>query len=151
MADTTKDISRIYEAGVEPVYNDHALEATSTVYEGAVVTADPTANTVGAYADADVFVGFADTKCDNSAGAAGDRNVHVRSRGIVKLTVTDSAGTPLGTNIDLGDAIYSSDNQTFTNDATGTLKIGTVHRVVSTSAADAVCMVYFEAAGLRSV
>jgi hypothetical protein len=151
MADTTKDISRVYESGVEPVYNDYAAEALATVYEGAVVTADPTANTVGAYADADTFVGFADTKCDNSSGAAGDKNVHVRSRGLVKVTVTDSAGSPLGTNIDLGDAIYSSDNQTFTNDATSTLKIGTVHRIVSTSGADAVCMVYFEAAGLRSV
>ena len=118
---------------------------------GAVATAEPESNPVGGYTDTDVVVGVADTKCDKSTGAAGDKNVHVRSRGIVKLTVTDSAGTPLGTNIDLGDAIYSSDNQTFTNDASGTLKIGTVHRVVSTSGTDAVCMVHFEAAGLRSV
>lgn len=134
MANTTSDIARTYEAGVEPIFNDFALESGVTVYEGAAVAIDDTANTVGAFAATDSFAGFAIAKAVEGT----QTHVKVRSRGIVKLTV---AGSP-----DVGDAVYASDDQTFALTSTDNLQIGKVHRVVSGTT----CMVYFEAENLRS-
>ena len=135
MANTTSDIGRAYEAGVEPIFNDFALESGVTIYEGAAVAIDDTANTVGAFAVADTFAGFAISKAVHGT----QTHVKVRSRGIVKLT-TD--GTP-----DVGDAVYASDDQTFSQTSTSNKQIGIVHRVVSGTSV----MVYFEAESLRSV
>jgi hypothetical protein len=137
MAAATKDIPRVYGAGIEPIFNDYALEAGITAYEGAVVTIDPTNDTVGAFAAADDFVGFAITKAVEGT----QTHVKVRSRGLVRLT-TD--GTP-----SVGDAVYASDNSTFSQTGTGILLVGTVHRVVDATAKTV--MVYFEAESLRSV
>ena len=136
MADTTKDLSRVYEAGVDPVFNDYALESGITVYEGAVVGIDGTANTVGALnVAADEFAGFAITKAVEGT----QTHVKVRSRGIVKLT-TDA--TP-----NVGDSVYASDDQTFTQTSTSNLLIGKVHRVENTTTV----WVHFEAESLRSL
>ena len=137
MAAATKDIPRVYGAGIEPIFNDYALEAGITAYEGAVVTLDPTADTVGAFAADDDFVGFAITKAVEGT----QTHVKVRSRGLVRLT-TD--GTP-----SVGDAVYATDNTTFTQTVGTNLRVGTVHRVVDATAKTV--MVYFEAESLRSV
>ena len=149
MANTTKDIARTYEAGVEPIFNDYGVEASTTIYEGAAVGIDPASNLAEAFATAtSIFAGFALTKADNASGAAGDVNVHVRSRGVVKLTV--ATATDQGTTLDLGDAVYAVDDQTFNVTSTSQKQVGKVHRVVSQSASSAVVMVYFEADTLRS-
>lgn len=149
MANTTKDIARTYEAGVEPIFNDYGVEASTTIYEGAAVGIDPSTNHAEAFATASsVFAGFAMTKADNSSGAAGDINVHVRSRGIVKLTVATASGQ--GATLDLGDAVFAVDDQTFNVTSDSQKQIGKVHRVISQAADSAVVMVYFEAESLRS-
>jgi hypothetical protein len=137
MAAATKDIPRVFGAGVEPVFSDYALESGITAYEGAVVTLDPTVDTVGEFAATDDFVGFAITKAVEGT----QTHVKVRSRGLVRLT-TD--GTP-----SVGDAVYASDDSTFSQTSTSNLLVGTVHRVVDATAKTV--MVYFEAESLRSV
>ena len=152
MADTTADIARTYEAGVEPIMNNHTF-GSGVVYEGAVVGLDADTNAVTATLDtaADVFAGFAMTKADYSKGA---RHVQVRAQGIVKLTVATTADA-----LDVGDTVYASDNQTFTasaDDGGGTpvnyLAIGRVHRIESgDGTTSVVALVHFQAASLRSL
>lgn len=132
----TKDIARAYEAGVEPVFNDYGIASGATIYEGAVVTIGATDNLATASFGGE-FAGFAMSRAVQGTQST----VQVRSRGVVKL-VTD--GTP-----DVGDAVYATDNDTFTQDstATGAAQIGKVHRVESGTTV----LVYFEAESLRSV
>lgn len=134
---------RAYESGIDPVFNDFDLETSAVMYEGSVATADPAANTVGAFAAGDVFVGFVASDAKQADGAT---RVKVRQRGIVKLTVT---GTNAET--DIGDSVYATDNNTFNHDSTSALLVGKVHRVISQGATTAEVMVYFEAVSLRSL
>ena len=127
----TKDIARAYEAGVEPVFNDYGIASGATIYEGAVVTIDASNNAEASFGTE--FAGFAMSRAVEGTQST----VQVRSRGVVKL-VTD--GSPA-----VGDAVYATDNDTFSQ--TGTVQIGTVHRVESNTTV----LVYFEAASLRSV
>lgn len=151
MAQATADVGRTFEAGVEPIFNNHTLPS-GTVYEGQVVTIDSSSNEVqtdASWVHTDQFVGFAAAK---AAYADGARTVRVRSRGVIKLTVSDAAA------LDVGDPVYCTDNSTFTTvadtagDGSGTAhtKVGLVHRIESGGATSTV-MVYFEAASLRSV
>lgn len=149
MANTTADISRIYESSVEPVFNDFGVEASTTIYEGAAVGVDTASNLAESFVtNTSVFVGFAMSKADNSSGAAGDINVHVRAKGIIKLTV--NTATDAGATLDIGEAVYADDDQTFSMTSASQTQIGKVHRVISQSASSAVVMVYFEAESLRS-
>ncbi|MGE3990331.1 hypothetical protein [Pseudorhodoplanes sp.] len=74
----------------------------------------------------DVFLGFAERKVDNAAGAAGDRRVRVRKCGQVELPVagaviTDPVGTP----------IYATDDNAFTFSPVGGTFVGKLARFVS--------------------
>lgn len=149
------DIARVYGAGVEPVFTQHEVAAGATLYEGEAVALDGTTNRADSTAALDglIFAGFAVSKADNSAGAAGAINVNCRARGIVKLDITDGTA---GTNVDVGETVYASDDNTFLSADSGTagtsdMTIGKVHQVLSTSGTTATCMVYFEAASLRSL
>jgi len=145
------DIARVYGAGVEPVFTQHEVAAAATLYEGEAIALSVTTNRADSTAalDALTFAGFAVSKADNSAGAAGAINVNCRARGIVKLDITDGSA---GTNVDVGETVYASDDNTFLSADSGTdITIGKVHQVLSTSGTTATCMVYFEAASLRSL
>lgn len=145
------DIARVYGAGVEPVFTQHEVVAAATLYEGEAIALSVTTNRADSTAalDALTFAGFAVSKADNSGGAAGAINVNCRARGIVKLDITDAAA---GTNVDVGETVYASDDNTFLSADSGTdITIGKVHQVLSTSGTTATCMVYFEAASLRSL
>ncbi len=149
----TGDISRAYEAGVEPVMNDVAFTTSAgdiTIYEGTAVGIDPATNVVEeAFSATNNFVGFAQAKAVKGT----QTHVHVRSKGIVKLTVADSSdgSVTAGTDVEVGDSVYASADDTFTKTSASGMLIGKVHRVLSTSGANATCMVYFEAVSLRSV
>ena len=149
----TGDISRAYEAGVEPVMNDVAFTTSAgaiTIYEGTAVGIDPNTNVVEeAFDAANNFAGFAQAKAVKGT----QTHVHVRSRGIIKLTVADSTdgSTTAGTDVEVGDTVYASADDTFTKTSASGMSIGKVHRVLSTSGANATCLVYFEAVSLRSV
>lgn len=148
MANATTDLQLAFEAGVAPIYNTLTLESGTTCYEGTVVGVSPTDNTVGAFAGGDTFAGFVSEK---AVYANGDRTVQVRAQGIVQLTVTAAtSGDPLVTALDIGDSVYASDDQTFTDTATSNMLVGKVHRIISgENTTSMVCMVHFQAASLR--
>lgn len=73
----------------------------------------------------DRFVGFAEKKLDNSAGAAAAKNVRVIHRGKVQLSVTGAVIT------DVGQPIYATDDDTFVFSPVGGVFIGYVSRFVS--------------------
>lgn len=142
MANQTSDVARAYEAGIDPVFNDHALTAAATIYEGQVVTLGLTTNTAGTFAASDTFAGFAATKAVQADGAT---HAHVRSQGAIKLTMAITAS------IDIGDTVYATDDTTFNDTSTSNLAMGIVHRIESETASEAVVIVHFQAASLRSM
>jgi hypothetical protein len=147
VATLAANAKRAYEAGYEPCFNDFPMVASDIVYEGAAVgdAADAGTGTDG-YAHpidaSDVFLGFADSKADNSSGAAGAINCRVRQRGAVSLAVTGVTGTS-----DVGATVYCTDDNTFTLTASGGIAIGKIIRHVSSTTV----IVYFEGAQLRSI
>lgn len=91
---------------------------------------------------ADPFAGFALLRADNSAGAAGAVNVHVRARGIAILNVTGVTAVT-----DEGSTVYASDDDTFTLTAGSNTAIGKIIRHISGTRVE----VAFESASLRSI
>ncbi len=140
MTTLAKNSPRIYDAQEEPSFNDLPAVASDIIYEGAAV-GDSSGNGRPLVA-ADTFQGFADRKCDNSAGAAGDKKIHVRQRGVITLSVTGVTGVS-----DEGSTVYATDDDTFTLTASGASAIGKVKRFVSGTTVE----VYFESASLRSI
>ena len=131
---------RAYEAQEEPSINDLPAVATDIIYEGAAC--GDSSGYIRPLVAADAFQGFADRKCDNSLGAAGGKNVRLRQRGAVVLTVTGASAVT-----DEGSTVYATDDDTFTLTASGGSSIGKVKRWISGTS----CVVYFEAASLRSI
>ena len=74
---------------------------------------------------ADRFAGFAEERCDNSAGAAGAKSVRVHESGKIQLSVSGAVIT------DLGQPVYATDDDTFVFNPVGAVFIGFVHRFVS--------------------
>ena len=150
MADTTADVARVYESGVEPMFNHHELNTGLTIHEGAAVVLSNSTNKAVTFTTTNsTFAGFSMAKAVQGT----DTHVQVRARGIIKLTVGDDAGTPDITGLDVGDQVYASDHGSFTMTAGTNKSIGKVARIepVDATAETAVCMVYFEAASLASV
>lgn len=140
MATLAADKVRPFELTGTPDLNDLPVVATDIIYEGAAV--GDSSGLARPLVALDAFLGFAERQCDNSAGAASAKNVRVRSRGFVQLPVTGAASAD-----DVGATVYASDDDTFTLTSTGNSSIGKVHRWVSGTT----CIVYFEAAALRSL
>lgn len=99
--------------------------ASDIIYEGAAV-GDNGAGGARPLVAADPFLGFAESTVDNSVGALGDKNVRVREKGKVVLSVTGITG--IG---DVGTLVYASDDDTFTNVLTANSLIGSVVRYIS--------------------
>jgi predicted lipid-binding transport protein (Tim44 family) len=121
--------------------NDLPMIAADIIYEGAAV-GDNGAGLARPLVAQDPFLGFAESKADNSAGAASAINVRVRSRGYVEIPVVGAASAD-----DQGATVYASDDDTFTLTSTSNTSIGKVVRWVSGTT----CVVYFEAVALRSL
>lgn len=125
---------RVYGLGDD---NEFGVAASATIYEGSAV-----GNTSG-YARAltagDIFLGFALAKAVGNA-TNGGVNVRVRSRGYIQLAVASVAIT------DIGQAVYASDDGTFTlapGSAEANTFVGTVFRFVSSG----IAIVRFDAGG----
>lgn len=71
------------------------------------------------------FVGFAEKKVDNAAGAAAAKNVRVIQRGKVQLSVSGAVIT------DIGQPVYATDDDTFVFSPVAGVFIGRVARFVS--------------------
>lgn len=133
MTTLAKDTPRDYQLGEK---EDYPVIASDIIYEGAAVGENASGYARPLVA-LDPFLGFAERKADNSAGAAGDINVTVKTRGRVRLTV---AGATAITANDRP-AVYASDDGTFTLTSTGNTKIGYVSRWIASTD----CIVEFDA------
>lgn len=126
------DAVRDYQLGD---MEEYPVIATDIIYEGAAVGENGSGYARPLVA-ADPFLGFATMKVDNSAGAAGDKLVHVKTHGRIKLDISGLAITANDR-----PAVYASDDNAFTLTSASNSKIGWVSRWISTG----VAIVEFEA------
>lgn len=115
------DKARPFELGT---VNECPIIATDIVYEGAAV-GDNGAGYARPLVGGDLFIGFAQSKCDNSAGTAGAKRVMLRTSGLAQLAVSGAVIT------DVGQPVYATDDDTFVFLPTGGSFIGFVKRYVS--------------------
>lgn len=104
---------------------EYPVIASDIIYGHAAVGLVDATGHARPLAAADRFVGFAERRVDNSAGAAAAKTVRVMCRGKIQLSVSGAVIT------DVGQAVYASDDDTFTfNPASGAF-IGFFSRFVS--------------------
>ncbi len=122
------------------LFEEYPVVASDIIYEGAAVGENASGYARPLVAG-DVFLGFAQQTVDNSAGAAGAKNVQVRQRGHVQLPIGSLA-------ITANDrvAVYASDDDTFTLTSTANSLIGWVSRFVSSG----IGVVEFDAVAVRA-
>ncbi len=120
----TLSSNKVREFGLDG-FNELPVVASDIIYEGSAV-GDNGSGYARPLTAGDPFRGFADRKADNSSGSAGDVNVKVRPRGLVKLAISSLAID------DVGKDVYASDDDTFTLTQGSNTRIGYVHRWVST-------------------
>lgn len=118
MATRASDIARDFELGD---INELPVIATDIIYEGSAV-GDNGSGYARPLVAGDPFRGFAESKCDNSTGAAGALRVRTRTKGKVKLPITSLAIT------DAGKDVYASDDDTFTLTQGSNTRVGYVYR-----------------------
>lgn len=142
MATLSADSPRVFETGHDNMPNALPVVATDIIYDGAAVGMSGSTGNARPLVGGDDFAGFAVAQADNSVGSAGDVNVDVYQRGVAKLSVTGVDGIN-----DVGTEVYASDDDTFTTTASGGSAVGKITRWIS----GATCLVYFEAAAIRSI
>lgn len=141
MTTLAADKPRTYVVRGYEATDDLPVIASDIIYEGAAV-GDNGSGLARPLAAADPFLGFADRQCDNSAGAASAKNVKVRTRGCVVLTVVGASSAA-----DVSETVYASDDDTFTLTSASNTAIGKVSRWISSTT----CEVAFEALPHRSL
>jgi hypothetical protein len=123
--------------------NSLPVKASTTIPEGAAVSiASGLARNFNVSDTTDGFGGFAVKRADNGTGSDSDIRVEVKTRGYVKLSVAGVSGVG-----NVTDAVYASDNDTFTTASTSNVQIGKVDQWI----VGAWCWVYFEALAVRSI
>lgn len=113
---------RSYELGDR---NEYPMIAADIIYEGAAVGVVDASGHARPLTGVDRFVGFAEAKADNSAGAAAAKTVRVVESGKIQLSVSGAVIT------DVGQPVYATDDDTFTFIPTAAAFVGFVHRFVS--------------------
>lgn len=126
MTTAASDIVRDYQVGDN---EDYPVVASDIIYEGSAVGEDDSGYAQPLVA-AQAFLGFATRKADNSAGAAGDITVNVKTSGRVVLPIAALAITANDR-----PAVYASDDNTFTLTSTSNTKIGWVSHWIATGSA----------------
>lgn len=104
--------------------NDLPVAASVHIYEGAAVSVNA-AGYAKPLAAGEDFVGFADAEADNSSESAGAISVTVRQKGKVLLSVTGAAAA------NINDAVYASDDGTFTTTTGSNSLVGYIRRFES--------------------
>lgn len=127
---------RDYELGSR---NHIPVIASDIIYEGAAVGIVDASGHARPLSGGDRFAGFAESKADNSAGAAADINVQVVRAGEVSLSVSGAVIT------DVGQPVYATDDDTFVFNPAGGSFIGYVKRFVSSG----VVIVEFDALAMK--
>lgn len=138
MTTLAADKARAFELGD---IQELPMIASDIIYEGAAV-GDNASGLARPLVAADPFLGFAERTVDNSTGAASAKNVRVRTRGQVQLTVVGASSAA-----DVSETVYAADDDTFTLTAGSNTAIGKVSRWVSGTT----CIVAFEALPFRSL
>lgn len=113
---------RNYELGD---VNAIPMIAADIIYEGAAVGVVKASGHARPLTLVDRFVGFAEDKADNSAGAAADINVRVKKKGVIQLSVSGAVIT------DIDQPVYATDDDVFVFLPTGGVFIGFIRRFVS--------------------
>ncbi|MHC4617217.1 MAG: hypothetical protein ACYTEQ_05630 [Planctomycetota bacterium] len=111
---------------VQGYHNSVPIIASDTVYEGAMV-GENGAGYGRPLTAGDRFLGHAVEKVDNESGAAGAKNIKLRS-GRYRLEVALA-----GAITDVGQPVYASDDAVLTFSAPGNSYVGVVTRYVSAS------------------
>jgi hypothetical protein len=122
MTTLAKDSANIYEIGQR---NEFPVIAADIIYEGAAVGVVNASGHARPLTSVDKFVGFAEKKADNSAGAAAAINVRTIKSGSVKLAITGAVIT------DVGQPVYAQDDNAFSFIKTSGVFIGFMRRFVS--------------------
>ena len=138
MTTLAADLPRAYALGD---YEDYPVIASDIIYQGAAV-GENDAGYAQPLVATKAFLGVADRKADNSAGAAGAITVRVQTRGVVRLTV---AGATAITANDRP-AVYALDDNSFTLTATSASLIGYVRRWLASTD----CLVEFDALAVKA-
>ena len=131
MTTLAADKSRAFELGDR---NLLPVIAADIIYEGAAV-GDNASGYMRPLVAGDPFCGFAVEKVDNSAGAAGDKRVLLKTRGRIVLPVTGASSVA-----DRGKPVFASDDDTFTLTQSTNTYIGEVERWISSTS----CVVAFD-------
>ena len=140
MTTLAADKPRVYESSAaSPEYNDLPVIESDILYEGAAVGMVVGTGHCRPLAAGDVFVGFAERQCDNSAGAAAAKNVRLRKRSQVQLSVSGAVIT------DIGQPVYATDDDTFVFTPVSSVFVGFVKRFVSSG----VVIVEFDAGAMQ--
>lgn len=105
--------------------NEFPVIASDIIYKGAAVGIVTASGHARPLTSADAFVGFAESKADNSSGSAADINVRVLKKGAQKLSVTGGVIT------DVGLPVYAQDDNAFSFIKTSGVFIGFARRYVS--------------------
>lgn len=113
------DSPRIQEIGER---NEFPVIASDIIYEGAAVGLVNASGHARPLTSVDRFVGFAEKKADNSAGAAAAINVRVIKKGQVLLPVSGAVIT------DVGNPVYAQDDNAFSFLKTSGVFIGFLRR-----------------------
>lgn len=137
MTTLAADVQRAYQIGDN---EDYPVIASDIIYQGAAVGENGSGYARPLVAT-DPFLGFAEEQVDNSAGAAGAKNVRVKTRGRVQLAISAIAITANDR-----PAVYASDDNTFTLTSTSNSLIGYVSHWVSTG----IAVVEFDAALVKA-
>jgi len=144
MATLTKDTPRKFESGHDDRFNELPIVASDIIYAGAAVgelNDTGTYQPLGTGSTVDKFAGFCVEKCDNSSGAAGDKQVKVRQSGRVVLSVTGVTAVT-----DVEKTVWATDDNAFTlTYAAGAVEIGRIAKHISGTN----CVVEFRAFNLR--
>lgn len=126
MTALTNDTNRIYEIGN---INEIPVAGGELIYQGAAVGGNSSGYARGLHAS-DLFLGFAEERCDNSNGADGAKNVRLRKIGSVLLEIS---GVTLA---DISKSVYATNDNTFTLSSAGNaVYIGQISRIDSSGVA----------------
>jgi hypothetical protein len=119
-----------YRVKIVGEVNEFPVIASDIIYEGAAVGLVAGTGHARPLTSADRFVGFAEQKADNSAGAAAAINVRVITKGSVQLAVSGAVIT------DVGQPVYATDDNAFGFTPVSAVFVGFVRRFVSSGVAE---------------
>lgn len=127
------DLARPFEGGY---INTLPMLASAEIFRGSAVGLS--SGYARALTAGDAFQGFADAYAKETTGVNGAKNINVITRGLVEITLASVAVT------DVGNAVYMSDDGTFTQTKGSNSFVGNIYRYVKTNT----CILAFIAQGL---